>query len=192
MARPRTCWLVKSEPDCFSIDDLAAASGKTTCWSGVRNYQARNFMRDQMRVGDAVLYYHSGAEPPAVVGQAVVAREAYPDHTAWDPHDDHYDPKASVENPIWQMVDLRFVEKFPCPLPLEELRGVPALKDMELLKRGSRLSVQPVRPAEFDAVIRLARAAGAASPSGPKPSTGSRGKSAAKPRASRSSSAAKR
>jgi predicted RNA-binding protein with PUA-like domain len=149
-------WLVKSEPDCFSIDDLAAAPKKTTCWSGVRNYQARNFMRDGMKKGHQVLYYHSGAEPPCVVGVAEVVKEAYPDHTAWDEKDDHFDPKASPENPIWQMVDLKHVETFPRILPLEELRSVPALKNMELLKRGSRLSVQPVSKTEFEAIVRLA------------------------------------
>lgn len=150
------CWLVKSEPDCFSIQDLAKAKDQTTFWDGVRNYQARNFMRD-MKVGDRVLYYHSSADPPAVVGTAEIVREAYPDHTAWTKSSDHFDPKASPENPIWQMVDIRLVEIFPEPLPLEALRGVPALKDMELLKRGSRLSVQPVSKTEFDTVLKLSK-----------------------------------
>ncbi len=151
------CWLVKSEPDCFSIGDLEKAPQQTTCWDGVRNYQARNFMRD-MKLGDRVLYYHSSTDPPSVVGTAVVAREAYPDHTAWTKSSDHFDPKASPENPIWQMVDIKLAEKFVEPLPLETLRGVPALKDMELLRRGSRLSVQPVSPAEYDAVLKLSKA----------------------------------
>src|SRR5215471_14772430 len=99
-------WLMKSEPESFSIQDLAVCPKQTTCWSGVRNYQARNFMRAMIR-GDRVLFYHSSADPPTVVGTAVVVREAYPDHTAWDKRDDHYDPKASPENPIWQMVDIR-------------------------------------------------------------------------------------
>ena len=150
-------WLLKSEPDCFSIDDLAAAPKKTTCWSGVRNYQARNFMRDDMRTGDGVLFYHSSADPPAIVGTAKIVRESYADHTAWDPQDDHYDPKASADNPIWQMVDIRFESKFPRPLPISELRAVPALAKMELLRKGSRLSVQPVTKAEFDAVLKLAK-----------------------------------
>ena len=149
-------WLVKSEPDCFSIDDLARAPRRTTAWSGVRNYQARNFMR-QMQPGELVLYYHSSAAPPAVVGLARVARAAYPDHTAWDKTDEHFDAKASAANPIWDMVDIEFVEKFAEPLPLEVLRPLAALKHMELLRRGSRLSVQSVRPAEFAAVVALAK-----------------------------------
>ena len=156
MKNDNTYWLVKSEPDCFSIEDLAAAPKKTTFWSGVRNYQARNFMRDGMKRGHKVLYYHSGAEPPCVVGVAEVVKEAYPDHTAWDEKDDHFDPKASPDNPIWQMVDLKHVETFSRILPLEELRGVAALKNMELVKRGSRLSVQPVSKAEFEAILELA------------------------------------
>ncbi|MGD9720035.1 MAG: EVE domain-containing protein [Pirellulales bacterium] len=151
------CWLVKSEPECFSIHNLAASPDQTTCWAGVRNYQARNFMRDGMKLGDRVLFYHSSTDPPAVAGTAVVAREAYPDNTAWNPRDDHYDPKASPANPIWQMVDIRLVEIFAEPVPIGVLRGVPALRKMELLRTGSRLSVQPVTPQEFEAVLQLAR-----------------------------------
>ncbi|MEX0714028.1 MAG: EVE domain-containing protein [Pirellulales bacterium] len=149
-------WLLKSEPTSFSIDDLAASPQQTTCWSGVRNYQARNFMRDEMRVGDRVLFYHSSGNPPAVAGTAVVVREAYPDPTAWDRSDDHYDPKASPDNPIWQMVEIRLEKIFAQPIPLDRLRKVAALKNMELLRRGSRLSVQPVRKSEFEAVLQLA------------------------------------
>jgi predicted RNA-binding protein with PUA-like domain len=152
-------WLFKSEPEAFSIDDLAAAPKGTTPWDGVRNYQARNFMRDEMRSGDRVLFYHSSAEPPAVVGTAVVVRGAYPDPTAQDPRNPHYDPRATPDEPIWQMVDIRFEEKFAAPLPPDALRGVPALAKMELLRRGSRLSIQPVRKAEFAAILKLARAA---------------------------------
>lgn len=152
----RKYWLVKSEPTCFSLQDLHDSPKQTTCWSGVRNYQARNFMRDDMKLGDQVLYYHSSVEPMAIVGVAEVAREAYPDHTAWDSKDDHFDPKASPENPIWQMVDLRFVEAFDPPLTLDALRKLPAVKDMELLRRGSRLSVQPVTAKEYEAVMKLA------------------------------------
>jgi predicted RNA-binding protein with PUA-like domain len=126
----------------------------------VRNYQARNFMRD-MKQGDRVLFYHSGADPPAVAGSAVVAREAYPDHTAWDPRDEHYDPKASPENPIWRMVDIELVAIFPVPVPIGTLRAASALREMELLRTGSRLSVQPVKPGEFAVVLQLARAAAA-------------------------------
>lgn len=150
-------WLLKTEPSSFSVEDLAASPKQTTFWSGVRNYQARNFMRDEMRLGDEVLFYHSNAAPPAIVGTAVVVREGYPDHTAWDPHDSHFEPKASAENPIWQMVDIKLQEIFAEPLPLETLRSVSSLRDMELLRRGSRLSVQPVKKNEFDAVLKLAK-----------------------------------
>ncbi|MBS0208284.1 MAG: EVE domain-containing protein [Planctomycetes bacterium] len=150
-------WLLKSEPESFSIDDLARAPQQTTCWSGVRNYQARNFMRDEMHLGDEVLYYHSNAEPSAVVGTAVVVREAYPDHTQFDAKSDYFDPKATPAKPVWQMVDIRLQQVFPAALSIERLRTVPALKNMELLRRGSRLSVQPVSKAEFEAILRLAK-----------------------------------
>lgn len=154
----RNHWLVKSEPDCFSFDDLLKAPGKTTCWDGVRNFQARNFMRDGMRKGDLVLYYHSNAEPAGVAGIAEVAREAYPDHTALDPSEDHFDPKASPENPIWLMVDVRAVEKFPRYVPLELLRHTRGLERMLVLQRGSRLSITPVTADEFAIVTRLGEA----------------------------------
>lgn len=150
-------WLMKSEPLSFSIQDLAALPNQTTCWDGVRNHEARNFMRDEMKVGDRVLFYHSNANPPAVVGTAVVVREAYPDHTAWDPTDSHYDPKSTPENPRWCMVDIQLEHIFADPLPLDALRKVPELEGMELLRKGSRLSVQPVRKSEFDLILKLAR-----------------------------------
>ncbi|MGN6546656.1 MAG: EVE domain-containing protein [Aureliella sp.] len=150
-------WLVKSEPDVFSIDDLARAKNRTTHWDGVRNYQARNMLRDEMQVGDAVLYYHSNAEPTAIVGTARVVRAGYPDFTAWDENDPHFDPKSTAENPRWYMVDIQLVEKFDKPLTLQFLRSVPELKDMELLRKGSRLSVQPVTPDQYAAVVRLAK-----------------------------------
>ncbi len=155
----RQYWLVKSEPDCFSVHDLASSPKKTTSWSGVRNYQARNFMR-AMKKGDCVLFYHSSIDPPVVAGTATVVREAYPDHTALDPKDDHYDPKASREKPIWEMVDIRLHEIFPEAVPIGQLRSLEALSGMELLRKGSRLSVQPVRPREFEIVVDLARASG--------------------------------
>jgi predicted RNA-binding protein with PUA-like domain len=149
-------WLVKTEPESFSIQDLAKAPKKTTCWDGVRNYQARNFMRDEMKVGDRVLVYHSSTESPAIVGTATIAREAYADPTAWDKNDHHYDPGSSPDNPRWCMVDIRLEQIFKEPLPLSQLRGIAALKEMELLRKGSRLSVQPVRKGEFEAVLKLA------------------------------------
>jgi len=149
-------WLLKSEPESYSIDDLAAEKKKTTFWSGVRNYQARNFMRDEMKRGDGVLFYHSNAKPPAIVGIAEVVKESYPDFTAWDENDHHFDPKSTPDSPRWFMVDIRFESKFEQPLPLEALREVSALKEMELLRKGSRLSVQPVRKKEWNAVLKLA------------------------------------
>ena len=155
----RRYWLLKSEPDVFSFDDLWAAPKRTTGWDGVRNHQARNFMRDDMRVGDGVLFYHSGAEPPGVAGLAEVVRTAYPDATALDPRHDHFDPKSKAEAPTWLQVDVRAVERFPRLLSLPELRAMPELAGMELLRRGSRLSVQPVRAAEWAAVCAAGRRA---------------------------------
>ena len=150
-------WLIKTEPGCFSIDDLAALPEQTTSWDGVRNFQARNFMRDDMRVADLVLFYHSVTNP-GVVGIASVAREAYPDHTAFDPSDRHYDPRSTPDKPLWFMVDVRFVEKFATPIALGVLRGIKGLERMEVLKKGSRLSVMPVREDEFVIIASLARA----------------------------------
>ena len=156
MAEGRQYWLMKSEPDVFSVDDLAASPNRTTSWDGVRNYQARNFMR-AMKVGDQVLFYHSNAKPPSVVGIAEVVRTAYPDATQFDPRDPHYDPSSTPEQPRWDLVDIRFMYKFAAPLSLDLLRGQPGLKGMELLRKGSRLSVQPVRKAEWNQVVRLGR-----------------------------------
>jgi predicted RNA-binding protein with PUA-like domain len=149
-------WLLKTEPESFSIQDFAKAPQQTTCWDGVRNYQARNFLRDEMKLGDRVLLYHSSTEEPAIVGLATVVRESYPDHTAWDPNDSHYDAGSTMEEPRWMMVDIKLERIFKEPLPLTTLRGIPTLQDMELLRKGSRLSVQPVRKAEFDAILKLA------------------------------------
>jgi len=157
MAKNSKFWLLKTEPESFSIQDLAKSPKQTTCWDGVRNYQARNFMRDEMRVGDRVLLYHSSSETPAIVGLAGVVREDYPDHTAWDPKDSHYDPGSTKEDPRWVMVDIKLERIFREPLPLAKLRGIAALKEMELLRKGSRLSVQPVRKAEFEAILKLAQ-----------------------------------
>ena len=156
-------WLIKSEPDTFSIHDLAKAKKKTTHWEGVRNYQARNFLRE-MKKGDLALFYHSNAEPSAVAGVVEVVREAYPDASAWDPRSEYHDPKASAENPVWSMVDVKLIEIFPRELPLDEPRGVKSLAGMELLRRGSRLSVHPVTPAEFRTIQSLASKRPAARP----------------------------
>ena len=150
-------WLVKTEPDVFSIQDLAKAPQRTTCWDGVRNYQARNILRDQMKLGDRVLVYHSSTEPMAIVGTATVVKEGYPDRTAWDKKSPHYDPDSTKASPRWFMVDIRLERIFDRPLTLAELRKNPALKEMELLRKGSRLSVQPVTKGEFDAILKVAR-----------------------------------
>jgi predicted RNA-binding protein with PUA-like domain len=150
-------WLLKTEPESFSIQDLARSPGQTTCWDGVRNYQARNFMRDQMRVGDRVLIYHSNADPPCVVGTAVVVRESYPDSSAWDPASHYFDADSKPEAPRWFMVDVKLESILPRALPLDELRTMPKLTAMELLRKGSRLSVQPVRKTEFDAILAAAK-----------------------------------
>jgi predicted RNA-binding protein with PUA-like domain len=149
-------WLIKSEPDVFSIRDLAKAPRKTTHWEGVRNYQARNFLR-AMRKGDRCLFYHSNAAPPGVAGVVEVVSEAYPDPAAWDPKSDYHDPKASPGNPIWSMVDVKLVEAFAREIPLDELRATKALAGMDLLRRGSRLSVHPVTAAQFATVLKLAK-----------------------------------
>jgi predicted RNA-binding protein with PUA-like domain len=153
-------WLMKSEPEAFSIDDLARSSKRTTGWDGVRNYQARNFMRS-MNVGDQVLFYHSNADPPAVMGVAKVVRTAYPDPTQFDSHDSHYDPDSDPKEPIWDMVDIQLTRRFKTPLFLDRLRQEPQLKHMELLRKGSRLSVQPVRKKEWEIILRLERQEGA-------------------------------
>jgi len=161
-------WLIKSEPDVFSIGDLAKAKRQTTHWEGVRNYQARNFLR-AMQIGDRALYYHSNATPSAVAGIVEIVRTAYPDPTAWDKTSDYHDPKASPENPVWSMVDVKLVEIFPREIPLDELRSVKALVGMELLRRGSRLSVQPVTAAQFRTIETLAHKKPAAERPGHRP-----------------------
>jgi predicted RNA-binding protein with PUA-like domain len=151
----KNCWLMKTEPDVFSIEDLKSSKKQTTCWDGVRNYQARNFMRDLMKLDDPVLVYHSNANPSAIAGLAHVCKLAYPDHTAWDPDDPHYDPKSKAEAPTWYMVDIKLDTIFKEPLSLAFLRTIPELSNMELLRKGSRLSVQPVRLEEFRAILEI-------------------------------------
>jgi predicted RNA-binding protein with PUA-like domain len=151
----RRYWLVKSEPGTFSFDDLLASPRKTTHWDGVRNFQARNTLRDQMKKGDLAFFYHSSADPTAVVGVAEIVKEGYPDATALDPKDSHYDPKSTPENPIWYVVDLKAVEAFKHPVTLAELRETKGLEKMVLLQRGSRLSVQPVTAKEWEIIHKL-------------------------------------
>lgn len=150
-------WLFKSEPDVFSIDDLARAPKQTTFWNGVRNFQARNLLRDEIGEGDGVIFYHSSANPPGAAGLAEVSRAGYPDATQFDPKSDYHDPGSTPDAPRWFMVDIKFKEKFARFVPLEELRDTAALKDMVLLRRGSRLSVQPVTAAEWKAIVSLGR-----------------------------------
>jgi predicted RNA-binding protein with PUA-like domain len=151
----RRFWLMKSEPELYSIDDLAR-DGHTS-WEGVRNYEARNFMRDQMRVGDGVLFYASNARPSGVTGIAEVKRVGYPDRSAWDRQSDYYDPKSTAAAPIWFMVDISFVARFPATVALETLRTTAGLEQMLVTRKGSRLSIQPVTCAEFERVLELGR-----------------------------------
>jgi predicted RNA-binding protein with PUA-like domain len=153
-------WLVKSEPDVFSFADLQAAPKKTTHWDGVRNYQARNTLRDEMKQGDRCFYYHSNAEPSGIAGICEVVREGYPDHTAFDKKDPHHDPKSKADAPTWYMVDVKAVKPFPRLIALGELREVAALKGMVLLQKGSRLSVQPVTKKEWETICAMAGVAG--------------------------------
>ena len=155
-ASERRYWLVKSEPSVFSFDDLLALPGRTTHWDGVRNYQARNTMRDGMKKGDQVFFYHSSTDPAAIVGIAEVVKEAYPDPSAFDPKDSHYDPKSKREAPTWFVVDLKAVAPLARPVALGELRGTKGLEKMTLLQKGSRLSVQPVAAAEWKIITALA------------------------------------
>ncbi len=148
-------WLFKSEPSTFSIDDLARSPKQTTCWEGVRNYQARNFLKS-MEVGDLGFFYHSNADPSSIVGTVKVVKAAYPDPYALDPTSQYFDAKSTKESPRWFMVDVKLQEKFSEGLPLEFLRNIKALENMELLRKGSRLSVQPVRPQEWHTLIKRA------------------------------------
>ncbi len=152
----RRYWLMKSEPGCFSYQDLLDSPDQTTCWDGVRNYQARNLMRDQIKIGDGVLFYHSNIKEPAIVGTAVVVKEGYPDHTALDPRNDHFDPKASEANPIWFMVDVKAVSPLEHEITRGFLKEHPRLCSMDVLKKGNRLSVQEVSPGHWQEILTLA------------------------------------
>ena len=154
-AMPKRYWLMKSEPGVYSIDDLEHDG--QTAWDSIRNYQARNFMRDDMRIGDEVLFYHSNADPAGVAGIARVSRAAYPDATALNPKSKYYDPKSTKNDNRWCMVDIAFVEKFDRVVALATLRDDPALDGMLVTKRGQRLSIQPVDPPHFRHVLKLGR-----------------------------------
>ncbi|HVR39999.1 MAG TPA: EVE domain-containing protein [Thermoanaerobaculia bacterium] len=148
-------WLMKCEPAAYTIDDLQR--DKTTSWEGVRNYQARNFMRDEMKAGDKVLFYASNADPSGVTGVAQISREAYADRFATQKGHKYFDPKSTADDPIWYMVDIGFVEKFPHIVPLDTLKSARGLEKMVVTQKGSRLSIQPVTKAEFDIVRKLGR-----------------------------------
>ena len=148
-------WLMKSEPSEFSIDDLKNRPSKTEPWDGVRNYQARNMMRDEMKKGDLAFFYHSNCDVPGIVGIMTIHKEGYPDPTAFDPDDKHYDPKSDPDNPRWILVDVKYKRKLKRTISLTELKDQKQLKDMKLLQRGNRLSVMPVSKKEWDYILSL-------------------------------------
>lgn len=148
-------WLFKTEPGCFSFEDLKSRLDQTEHWDGVRNFQARNFLRDTIKVGDLVLFYHSNIKQPAIVGTAKVVREGYGDFTALNPQGEHFDPKATVDKPIWYMVDVCFKTDFPKVITLEQIKQNQLLSDMPLVKR-SRLSIQPVTEEEWQVILTMA------------------------------------
>ena len=159
VAMARKYWLFKSEPQVFSISDLERTPLKTTCWDGIRNYQARNYLRDEVAVGDQVLFYHSNAEPPAIVGIAEVVKGGYPDSSAFKKGNKYFDEKSDLQNPTWFVVDIKHIETFDKPVGLPELRGNAKLKGMVLLQKGSRLSIQPVKADEWQSVLNMAQLA---------------------------------
>jgi predicted RNA-binding protein with PUA-like domain len=148
-------WLMKSEPDVFGIDHLKAMPDKTEHWDGVRNYQARNMMRDQMKKGDLVFFYHSNCEVPGIVGIAKVVKEGYPDHTALDPETKYYDPKSDPDQPRWYMVDVKFQRKLKRTITLAELKGAPELEDCPLVRKGNRLSILPISKQQWEHILSL-------------------------------------
>ncbi len=148
-------WLFKSEPSEFSWEDLKKSKNKTTFWDGVRNYQARNFLRDEIKKGNGVLFYQSSTEPLAVVGYCEVVKDGYPDHTQYDKRNDHFDPKADPKNPTWFMVDIKLVKEFSKHVTLDSIKSNPKLKSMKLIQRGQRLSIQPVTKVEWDEILEM-------------------------------------
>lgn len=157
-ASNRRYWLFKSEPSAFGIENLAKAPHQTAPWDGVRNYQARNFLRDDVSVGDYVFFYHSREEPLGIFGTMEVVRAGYPDHTAFNPKSKYYDPKSDPDQPRWIMVDVRLLQKFDSPITREQLQEDPTTAGMLVMKRGMRLSIQPVTAAEWQAVMKMAGA----------------------------------
>jgi predicted RNA-binding protein with PUA-like domain len=155
-ARKTQYWLFKSEPNSYSIDDLAKEKKQTTFWDGVRNYQARNMLRDDIQVGDQVFFYHSNAKPMAIVGTAKVVKAGYADHTAFDKKAKHYDQKSNPDEPTWMMVDIQLIQKFEAPVTRDDLKAESKLAEMMLLRKGSRLSIQPVTAAEWKLIHKMA------------------------------------
>lgn len=148
-------WLLKSEPDSFSIDDLESRPQQTEKWDGVRNYQARNYLR-AMKPGDDAFFYHSSCKVPGVYGIIEIVCSAYPDHSAWNPENHHYDPRSTPKRSLWDMVDVRLKRKFNEPVTLSSIKAQPSLKTMHLVQRGNRLSVMPVTPSEWNTILKLA------------------------------------
>jgi len=148
-------WLMKSEPDVFGIEHLKALPNQTDHWDGVRNYQARNMMRDEMKVGDQVFFYHSNCKPPAIVGIMEVTKEGYPDYTAFDPDQKYYDPKSDPDKPRWYMVDVKHVRDLKREIPLDELKTYPELSEMRLVQKGNRLSIMPVTEDEWNFILSI-------------------------------------
>jgi predicted RNA-binding protein with PUA-like domain len=149
-------WLFKSEPDAFSIDDLAAKPKQTEHWDGIRNYQARNYLRDEVKQGDQVLFYHSSCKEVGIAGLAEVVKEAYPDHSQFNPESKYFDAKASPDNPRWVMVDVQFKQKFNKVLPLAKIKKMSAINEIGLVKKGHRLSIMPVNENEFSILLKAA------------------------------------
>ena len=148
-------WLMKSEPDVYSIDHLAGQEKKTDYWDGIRNYQARNFIRDDMSAGDLAFFYHSNCNEPGVVGIIEIVRSAYPDHTAFDPEEKYFDPKSDPDRPRWFMVDICLKKKFRCGVALKDIRTQKKLEKMRLVQRGNRLSILPVAKVEWNHILRM-------------------------------------
>ena len=148
-------WLFKSEPGEFSWIDLKNSKNQTTFWDGVRNYQARNFLRDEIKQGDGVLFYQSSTDPLAVVGYCEIVKESYADHTQFDSSNDHFDPKADPKKPTWFMVDIKLAKEFKNPVTLDLIKANPKFKSMKLIQRGQRLSIQPVTKAEWDEILKM-------------------------------------
>lgn len=149
-------WLFKTEPNVFSIEDLKNSPRKTTFWEGVRNYQARNFLRDSIQKDDLVLFYHSRVEPIGIIGIAKVTKSGYPDPHAFDPNSDYFDPKSKIESPTWYGVDVTYVKEFSRTITLKEIKTIKGLEEMMVAQKGSRLSIQPVRKKEYDTILKLA------------------------------------